>query len=177
MTQATRKIQLVKVAPSEYDIFKTHITTAFIKGLYEAFPNAANPELEAPVPGEDDYVESLNDPTSTAYFFYLNGVNVGGVIVQINPTTHYNKVDLLYINSDAHGKGIGQQAWYAIENEFPATKAWELVTPYFEKRNIYFYVNKCHFKITEFFSEEFELGGKKRRFEFFKFVKNMSVDN
>jgi hypothetical protein len=28
----------------------------------------------------------------------------------------------------------------------------EIVTPYFEKRNIHFYVNRCGFHIVEFFN-------------------------
>ena len=31
-------------------------------------------------------------------------------------------------------------------------KIWETVTPYFEKRNIHFYVNRCGFHIVEFFN-------------------------
>ena len=30
-------------------------------------------------------------------------------------------------------------------------RVWETHTPYFEKRNIHFYVNKCGFHIVEFF--------------------------
>lgn len=45
---------------------------------------------------------------------------------------------LFFIYPDFHSKGIG-------------TSVWELVTPYFEKRNIHFYVNKCGFHIVEFF--------------------------
>ena len=29
---------------------------------------------------------------------------------------------------------------------------WETVTPYFEQRNIHFYVNRCGFHIVEFFN-------------------------
>ena len=29
---------------------------------------------------------------------------------------------------------------------------WETVTPYFEKRNIHFYVNRCGFHIVEFYN-------------------------
>ena len=31
-------------------------------------------------------------------------------------------------------------------------KVWETVTPYFEKRNIHFYVNRCGFHIVEFYN-------------------------
>lgn len=32
-------------------------------------------------------------------------------------------------------------------------KIWETVTPYFEQRNIHFYVNRCGFHIVEFFNK------------------------
>ena len=35
---------------------------------------------------------------------------------------------------------------------YPETKVWETCTPYFETRNIHFYVNKCGFHIVEFFN-------------------------
>lgn len=41
-------------------------------------------------------------------------------------------------------------AWRAIEALHPETLVWETCTPYFEKRSIHFYVNKCGFHITEF---------------------------
>ena len=33
---------------------------------------------------------------------------------------------------------------------------WEACTPYFEKRNIHFYVNKCGFQIDQFWCEYFQ---------------------
>ena len=42
--------------------------------------------------------------------------------------------------------------WEEIEKKYPDTKVWETHTPYFEKRNIHFYVNKCGFKIVEFYN-------------------------
>ena len=38
---------------------------------------------------------------------------------------------------------------------YPQVKEWETITPYFEKRNIHFYVNKCGFQIDEFWCEHF----------------------
>ena len=37
---------------------------------------------------------------------------------------------------------------------YPKTKTWETCTPYFERRNIHFYVNVCGFHIVEFFNEK-----------------------
>jgi hypothetical protein len=51
-----------------------------------------------------------------------------------------------------HSKGIGQAAWKAIEQLHPETNVWKTCTPYFEKRNIHFYVNCCGFHIVEFFN-------------------------
>ena len=52
-----------------------------------------------------------------------------------------------------HSKGIGYAAWKAIEALYPETEVWETFTPYFEKRNIHFYINKCGFNAVEFFCE------------------------
>ena len=32
---------------------------------------------------------------------------------------------------------------------------WETTTPYFEKRNIHFYVNRCGFHIVEYFNSRY----------------------
>jgi predicted Fe-Mo cluster-binding NifX family protein len=50
-------------------------------------------------------------------------------------------------------KGIGFAAWCAVEKLHPEVKIWETMTPYFEKRNIHFYVNRCRFHIVEFFNK------------------------
>ena len=39
-----------------------------------------------------------------------------------------------------------------MEKLHPEVKVWETFTPYFEKRNIHFYVNRCGFHIVEFFN-------------------------
>ena len=71
-----------------------------------------------------------------------------------NAMGQHNHLDLLYVKSGVQGKGIGKSIWYAFEKLYPDTKVWETCTPYFEKRNIHFYVNICGFHITEFFNEK-----------------------
>ena len=85
----------------------------------------------------------------------LDGKNVGGVILTINKETNINELDILFVSPEAHSKGVGYGAWLAIEELHPETKVWKTCTPYFEKRNIHFYVNKCGFKIDEFWCEYF----------------------
>jgi len=40
-----------------------------------------------------------------------------------------------------------------LKDGIQKTKVWETCTPYFEQRNIHFYVNKCGFHIVEFFNK------------------------
>ena len=62
-------------------------------------------------------------------------------------------LDLLFIAPSVHSKGIGYAAWCEVEKLYPEVKVWETVTPYFEQRNIHFYVNRCGFHIVEFFNK------------------------
>ena len=57
---------------------------------------------------------------------------------------------------EAHSKGIGYGAWLVAEALHPETKIWKTCTPYFDKRNIHFYINKCGFQIDEFWCEHFK---------------------
>lgn len=114
-----------------------------------------------------------------AYRIREDGRIVGGVVLQINKKTRHNHLDLLFVLPEAHSKGIGYAAWREVERLYPGTKIWETCTPYFETRNIHFYVNKCGFHIVEFFhfrhpdpydpetgeEEAYEEGGGMFRFE------------
>ena len=98
---------------------------------------------------------SIDDPHSETYRIMLDGKKVGGVILKINKETHHNELEILFVLPEEHTKGIGYGAWCAVEALHPETKVWETCTPYFEKRKIHFYVNKCGFKIDEFWCESF----------------------
>ena len=76
---------------------------------------------------------------------------MAGPVVVIRPDNR-NELSLFYVNVDCHSKGIGAAAWRAIERHYPDTKIWETVTPYFEKRNLHFYINKCGFHAVEFYN-------------------------
>ena len=85
----------------------------------------------------------------------LDGKKVGGAIVKIDKQTGHNHLEILFVSPEEHTRGIGFGAWQEIEALYPETKIWETCTPYFEKRNIHFYVNKCGFQIDEFWCEYF----------------------
>ena len=78
---------------------------------------------------------------------------VGGVIVTINENNH-NHLDFLFVKVGVQSKGIGQTIWKEIEKLYPNTEGWETCTPYFDKRNIHFYVNRLKFHIVEYFNEK-----------------------
>lgn len=97
---------------------------------------------------------SIDASDSEAYRIMLDGKKVGGVVLKIDNITHRNHLDLLFVSPDEHSKGIGYGAWCAVEALHPETEVWETCTPYFEKRNIHFYINKCGFHAVEFFSAQ-----------------------
>ena len=85
-----------------------------------------------------------------AYRIMQNGQPVGGVVIRVEGDR--GDLELLFVSPRVHSKGIGFAAWSAIEKLHPEVRVWETVTPYFEKRNIHFYVNRCGFHIVEFFN-------------------------
>lgn len=86
-------------------------------------------------------------------FKYGAMIEFDDVVLAIDKETNHNHLDLLFVLPEEHGKGIGYGAWQAVEALYPETKVWETCTPYFEKRNIHFYVNKCGFHIVEFYNK------------------------
>lgn len=98
----------------------------------------------------------IDNSKSETYRIVVDGKNVGGVILKIDKQTNINELEILFTLPQSHSKGIGYGAWQAVENLHPQTKVWKTCTPYFDKRNIHFYVNKCGFQIDEFWCEYFK---------------------
>ncbi|MCO4690463.1 GCN5-related N-acetyl transferase [Streptococcus infantarius subsp. infantarius] len=106
-----------------------------------------------------------------AYRILDDGKVVGGVVVRIEGDR--GNLNLLFVSPKCHSKGVGYGAWCQIEKMFPQVKIWETVTPYFEKRNIHFYVNRCGFKIVEFFNSHHKDPNDDEASEMFRFEKNL----
>lgn len=85
-----------------------------------------------------------------AYRIVVDGKNAGGLVLRVEGTK--GDLDLLFVSPKAHSKGIGYAAWCEVEKLHPEVTLWETVTPYFKKRNIHFYVNRCGFHIVEFYN-------------------------
>ena len=141
--------ELIPMTPEDIPQFKKDIAEAFQKGFEAEFGKTDQPILP-----ENDIDMSLKGEGAVAYKALLDGEIVGGAVVKIDPATCHNHLDLLYVKSEAQSKGLGKAIWFEIEKKYPDTKVWETCTPYFERRNIHFYVNICGFHITEFFNEK-----------------------
>ena len=129
--------------------------TQFKKDMQEAFQQGAAKEItdnEEEILPEKDINESLSKKGAQAYMAVVDGKMLGGAIVVIDETTQHNHLDFLYVKNGTQSKGIGQKIWNSIESIYPDTKVWETVTPYFEKRNIHFYINRLGFHAVEFFN-------------------------
>lgn len=129
----------------------------FIKDNQEAFNYGAMEEFGM----RDDHFEEDGQIISRetiersidggeAYRIICDGQPVGGVIIRVEGNK--GDLDILFVSPRVHSKGIGYATWCEIEKLHPEVTIWETVTPYFEKRNIHFYVNRCGFHIVEFFN-------------------------
>ena len=172
----TENIVTLEVAKKdELSKFKRDLQESFAVAVIETFGSV----LDGPIPSDEDIDASFNTPGAVIYHILSNGKRVGGAVVVIDETTQYNSLHLLFVSKGEHSHGVGYKTWKAIEEKHPETKIWETHTPYFEKRNIHFYVNKCGFKIVEYFNKNHpdphmtegeDLAGEE---DFFRFEKVM----
>ena len=95
----------------------------------------------------------MNDEHAETYRIVHEDETVGGLILQIDKQNAKGELEILFIEPEAHSKGLGQAAWKAVEAMHPEIRVWETMTPYFEKRNIHFYVNRLGFHIVEFWNK------------------------
>lgn len=127
--------------------FKKTLQDAFQYG-FESYTGCK----EEQVLPESHIDECLSNPNCYAYMMIDNNEILGGSIVTINNETNENILDFMFVKVGVQCKGIGQQIWKEIETLYPDTKLWETCTPYFDVRNIHFYVNKLKFHIVEFYN-------------------------
>lgn len=141
--------QLLQITDNDLKQYKTDMQEAFQKGFEEVYGKTE--EIILP---EKDIDRSLNTKGAVAYKAIIDDKMVGGAVVVIDNEGHHNHLDLLYVKYGIQTKGVGYAIWKEIEKLHSDTKVWETCTPYFEKRNIHFYVNKCGFHIVEFINEK-----------------------
>lgn len=165
-------LELIKITDADLKQYKAIAQEAFQKGFEDRFGKTDKTVLP-----EKDIDRSLKEKGAVAYKAVADGEMIGGAVVVIDENTQCNHLDLLFVKRGIQGKGIGKAIWFEIERLYPDTKEWKTCTPYFDKRNIHFYVNVCGFCIVEFFNqrhpmpdapEDFIGDGNEGMFEFKK---------
>ena len=143
-------VQLFPLEYSDREQFILDNQEAFNYGAMEEFGLRDNHfEEEGQIISRDTIEQSIDG--GEAYRIVLDGQKVGGIVIKVDGEK--GDLDLLFVSPAVHSKGIGYAAWCAVEKLHPEVNVWETVTPYFEKRNIHFYVNRCGFHIVEFFNK------------------------
>ena len=118
------RVRLEPVVSADYPQFRRDIQEAFSVAVVEEFGDQGG----EPIPSDEELEAAFAAPGALVFHVVSGDVRVGGVVVEIHPETQ------------------------EVERMFPDTVVWETVTPYFEKRNVHFYVNKCGFSAVEFFN-------------------------
>ena len=175
------KNELILLPLDEADVpeFKREMQRAFQIGYEQVF----GPCSDAVLP-DADVERSLRAEGAAAYVVRWRDRMAGGAIVRIDRVTGHNHLELLFVRVGMQGGGVGQALWSALEERYPETVVWETCTPYFEKRNLHFYVNCCGFHIVEFFHPQHRFPGEEGEYHggmsdeaadyFFRFEKRMS---
>ena len=124
---------------------------ALMKDAFETSAVPSPPDSE--MPPEDEVKEYFENPSGHVMWVLENGCRIGGAVVEADAEFGRNLLVWFFIAPDLHSRGLGTKAWRAIERHWPETRIWELGTPYCDKRNLNFYINKCGFHVVEFFNE------------------------
>ena len=143
------EIILTPLAPDDREQFISDNQEAFNYGALEEFGRRDDHfEEEGEIISRETIQRSIDE--GEAYRIMQDGQPVGGVVIRVEGVQ--GDLELLFVSPKVHSRGIGYTAWCEIEKLHPEVKVWETVIPYFERRNIHFYVNRCGFHIVEFFN-------------------------
>lgn len=144
-------IQLIPLEDSDREQFILDNQEAFNFGALEEFGvRNQHFEEEGQIISREVIQKSIDE--GQAYrIINQEGKVVGGLVIKVKGEK--GELDLLFVSPFVHSKGLGYATWCEVEKLHPEVKIWETVTPYFEQRNIHFYVNRCGFHIVEFFNK------------------------
>ena len=142
------KVRLVPLEEDDREQFILDNQEAFRYGALEEFGLRDDHfEEDGEIIARSVIEKSIDE--GEAYRIIADGEKAGGAVIRVEGER--GDLELLFVRPDAHSRGIGYAAWQEIEKIHPEVRVWETLTPYFEKRNIHFYVNRCGFHIVEFF--------------------------
>ncbi len=179
------RVSLVPLTPEDREQFILDNQWAFKYGALQEFGQRDDHvDEDGEIISRKTIERCIDHPRNETYRIVAEDKTVGGLILKIDQETHHNELEILFISPEEHSKGIGYGAWQAVEALHPETEVWLTCTPYFEKRNVHFYVNKCGFQIDQFWCEHFqprepmvdeeEHDPEEGPGEMFRFIKRMS---
>ena len=143
------KVSLVPLQQEDREQFIKDNQWAFKYGATEEFGKRDDHfEEEGEIISRETIEQSIDH--GEAYRIVCEGKHAGGIIVSVEEDK--GDLEILFVDPDVHSRGIGYAAWCEVEKLHPEVRVWETVTPYFETRNIHFYVNRCGFHIVEFYN-------------------------
>ncbi|MBQ5969049.1 MAG: GNAT family N-acetyltransferase [Clostridia bacterium] len=149
MTPQRTGVTLAPLTKDDREQFILDNQAAFNYGALEEFGRRDDHfEADGQIISRKTIEQSID--SGEAYRILLNGAAVGGAVVHVKQDR--GELGLLFVAPHCHSRGVGIAAWRAIEQRYPDVRVWETYTPYFETRNIHFYVNRCGFHIVEFFN-------------------------
>ena len=149
----TSRVSLLPLEEHDREQFILDNQEAFLYGATREFGlRDDHLEEDGQIISRGTIEESIDAEGAAAYRIMLEKEVVGGVVLRLDPAAQQGDLELLFVSPEKHSAGIGFQAWCAVEKMYPEIRIWETVTPYFEKRNIHFYVNRCGFHIVEFYN-------------------------
>ncbi|BAJ74356.1 hypothetical protein MTES_1392 [Microbacterium testaceum StLB037] len=140
------RIDLVPLASADRAAWLARMEAAFAAGVRDAGLQPG----EQPIPKAAEMQEELDAPGTEVLQIVRDGEVIGGAAIGALDQGR-RSLELLFIDAGHHGGGAGSRAWEAIEARYPDTEVWETDTPYFDQRNIHFYINRCGFHAVEFF--------------------------
>lgn len=144
------KVELIPLTSDDREQFILDNQEAFNFGAMEEFGMRDNHlEEDGNIISRKTIEECIDG--GEAYRIVCENKKVGGVIVKVKGKK--GSLEILFVSPNVHSKGIGYATWCEIEKMYPDVELWETITPYFETRNIHFYVNRCGFKIVEFYNK------------------------
>lgn len=154
MVNPENKIKLVPLDSDDREQFILDNQRAFKYGAQEEFGMRDDRVEEGEEVISRKTIERCIDGNlAETYRIVCDGNVVGGLILQIDQQNAKGELEILFVLPEVHSKGIGQAAWKVVEAMHPEIRVWETMTPYFEKRNIHFYVNRLGFHIVEFWNK------------------------
>lgn len=140
-------MQLIPLRTDQLHAFKQEMQEAFQEGYEAHFGKTEDTILPFA-----DIDHSLAENNTIAYEVIDDDGRLGGAIIVLSDDERKGNLHFLYTKVDCQSRGVGQWMWRTIEALHPEVELWETCTPYFDTRNIHFYVNRLGFHIVEFFN-------------------------